>query len=300
MKSNTIFITTASEVEEPAVRLLIDSLRAFGGELANNPVWVFTAHPQEMRRLEYAPENDPTRILPLVVPAPVSAYPFGRKVAACAQAEQLVPAGTRTLVWIDPSCLIVQPPVLFDLGEGFDAAFRPVHIRNVGLPSAEPLDAFWQGIYTALGLKDISTTVTSFVDNQRLRTYFNTHAFALNPSLGLMRRWYELFQQLIVDEQFQIAVCQDELHQIFLFQALLSALVASSLEPARVRMLPTNYNYPYNLQGRLPAARRAAALDDLVCFTYEDRSIHPNAVADIQIREPLRAWLEARVPGDKI
>ncbi len=297
---NTIFFTIATVNDEAAVRLLIDSLRCFGGELANSPVWIFTEQPQEMRGLGFAPENVLTRIIPLMVPSSISAFPFGRKVAACAQAEQLVPAGTRSLIWIDPSCLIVQSPMLFDLGEAFDAAFRPVHVRNVGLLSTKPLDAFWQGIYNTLGLKDIPTTVTSFVDNQILRTYFNTHAFAINPSLGLMHRWHGLFQQLIGDEQFQNIAYQDELHQIFLFQAILSALVASSLEPVRVRILPSTYNYPYNLQERIPRNRRAVALDDLVCFTYESRSIHPNAVVDIQIREPLRLWLETRIPKGQL
>jgi hypothetical protein len=222
----------------------------------------------------------------------VAAYPFGRKVAACARAEELAPAGTEALVSIDPSCLIVQPPVLFDLGPSFDAAFRPVHIRNVGLPPGEPLDAFWQGIYAALGVKDIATTITSFVDGQRLRAYFNSHSFAINPALGLMKRWYALFQQLVGDETFQAAACADEVHQIFLFQALLSALVASALDPARLRILPPTYNYPYNLQGRVPADRRAATLDDLVCFTYEERTIHSEAIQDIQVGDRLRAWLK--------
>jgi hypothetical protein len=36
-------------------------------------------------------------------------------------------------------------------------------------------------------------------------------------------------------------------------------------------------------------------LNDLVSITYEDRPIHPEAVTDIEIRDPLRTWLEARV-----
>jgi hypothetical protein len=288
---DTLFLTTISEEVISAVHLLVESLRAFGGDLAGSQFWIFTTD----LKLSYGREDDRTRLLPLVVPAPVAAYPFGRKVAACAQAEQLVPDGTRSLVWIDSSCLIVQPPIFFDLGAAFDAAFRPVHIRNVGLSPAEPLDAFWQGIYTVLGVNDISTMITSFMDEQRLRTYFNSHAFSVNPALGLMRRWYEIFQHLVNDRQFQEVACRDDRYKIFLFQALLSALIASSLEPTRVRILPPTYNYPYNLHDRVPPNQRAVLLDELVCFTYEDRKIHPNALIDIQVHEPLRAWLEARL-----
>jgi len=288
-----IFFTVASADSVPAVRLMVDSLRTFGGDLAGTPFWVFSTNPDAVRGSGSGLENESTRLLPLAVPEPLLSYPFGRKVAACAEAERLVPAGRRSLVWIDPSCLVVQPPALFDLGASFDAAFRPVHIRNVGLPPAESLDPFWQGIYAVLGLEDVSTTVTSFVDGQLLRTYFNSHAFSVNPALGLMRRWYVYFQKLVEDGQFQAAACPDDAHQIFLFQALLSALVASSLEPARVRILPPTYNYPYHLQERIPADRRAAALDGLVCFAYEDCDIHPDALTGIQVREPLRSWLES-------
>ncbi|MBN2148763.1 MAG: hypothetical protein JW726_15350 [Anaerolineales bacterium] len=291
MSAKPIFITAAATGEEMALRLLINSLRTFGGEFSDAPVWIFAVHPDDARGME----NEQTSILPLEIPGSVAAYPFGKKVAACARAEELAPLGTRSFAWIDLSCLVVQPPLLFDLGKAFDAAFRPVHIRNVGLPPSEALDAFWRGIYAAVGVEDILTTVTSFVDSQVLRAYFNTHTFAFNPRLGLMRRWYTLFQQLVGDAQFQAAACQDERHQIFLFQALLSAIIASSLEPERVHILPPTYNYPYNLHRRLPEDHRPSALNDLVCFTFEERTIHPDAVSDIQIHEPLHTWLKKQL-----
>ena len=55
------------------------------------------------------------------------------------------------------------------------------------------------------------------------------------------------------------------------------------------------FYYLFNLHDRAPEERRAAAHDDLVCFTFEGRSLKLNAVADIEIREPLRSWLRAKV-----
>jgi hypothetical protein len=287
---NTVFFTVASKDSLPATRLMIDSLRTFGGEVAEVPFWVFATDLEIVHRYE----DNRTLALPLSIPDLISAYPFGDKVAACARAEEIAAPGTRSLVWIDPHCLIVQPPVLFELDEGCEAAFRPVHIRNVGLPPSEPLDAFWRGIYAACDVQNIPSTVTSFVDGQRLRPYFNTHGFAINPALGMMGRWYELFQRLVGDKQFQAAACADELHQIFLFQALLSTLLAKSLDPKQIRLLPSTYNYPYNLQDRIPAERQLSSLNETICFTYEERSIHPKAITGIKVHEPLRAWLEAR------
>lgn len=291
MMSKPVFITYASQQDYGNIRLLISSLRRFGGELASSPFWIFTKNLSAKINI-----NDGlTHQINLEVSSDISAYPFGKKVSACAQAEEIASSQTKSLVWIDPSCLIIQPPELFELGSAFDAAFRPVHIRNIGLPPNAELDVFWRGIYDLLELEHLPFTVTSFVDNQRLRPYFNSHAFSINPTLGIMRLWCQHFQQLISDHSFQSTACRDDLHKIFLFQALLSTLVASRIDTARLRILPSSYNYPYNLQASVPEERRARTLNELVCLTYEERDLRPDRVSDIQILEPLRSWLNERI-----
>lgn len=291
-----IFITKVrTPAGKRAARLLIESIRSFGGDMSSHPVWVFDLDPQAMSLQDL--DSAAVRIIPLVVPENLLNYHFGDKVYACARAEELAPAGVHSLVWIDLSCLVVNPPLLYALAREMDAAVRPVHIRNVGLREAEPLDTYWRGIYETVGVRDIEFVVESFVDRQRIRAYFNTHAFAVNPAERLLRSWLECFDRLTGDQEFQVSACQDDLHQIFLHQAILSALIAASLDTNRVRILPPDYNYPYNLHQSLSPDRRAEALNDLVSFTYEDRSIVPANVADIEIHEPLRSWLTQHAPN---
>lgn len=291
MNLTPIFLSVATAQSAAGVQRLVDSLRTFGGELASSPFWIFTKN----LSAEININDGLTHQFNLEISPELSAYPFGATVAACTQAEAMVSTQTNSLVWIDPTCLVIQPPELFDLGSAFDAAFRPVHIRNIGLSPNDELDTFWRGIYHSLGLEDAPFTVTSFVDNQRLRPYFNSHAFAINPRLGLMQQWYDQFQQLIRNQSFQSAACPDDLHKIFLFQALLSTLVSSRVDSKRLRILPPSYNYPYNLHARVPVDQRARTLNELVCLTYEERDLHPSRVSDIQIREPLRSWLNQRI-----
>ena len=294
--SQTIFLTSVRSARGKAnARILIDSIRAFGGALRDCPIWVFETNPQKASCQDSA--SDSVQVIPLNVPEAVSDYIFGNKVYACAQAEAMATPEVQSLVWIDPTCVVVNPPLLFDLGAAFDAAVRPVHIRNVGLLATDPLDEFWQKIYATVGVNDIASTVESLADGQRLRAYFNSHGFAINPKKGLLHRWFALFEKLVCDQEFQARACADERHQIFLFQAILSALLATSLDPKRICILPPTYNYPYNLQSSLPLERRAQSLNDLVCFTYEERSIDPSEMKDIQIGEPLRAWLVAHQQG---
>jgi len=279
--------------ERPLARLLIESLRAFGGDLGQATVWLFEADPVGAPCADLASPG--VEIVPLTVPASVRGYWFGAKVAACARAEEMAPAATSSLVWFDPTCLVVQPPALLSLGATHDAAVRPVHHRNVGSPAGQALDPFWRGVYRALGIDDVETAVSTFIENEPIRPYFNSHGFAVNPSLGLMARWLERFEALVLNERYQATACGDVLHQVFLHQAVWSTLLATEIAPDRLRLLPPTYNYPYNLHAEVPPGSRPAALNDLVCLTYEERTLDPSVVADIAIEEPLRAWLVDRI-----
>lgn len=289
----TIFLTWVySSRQLRNVRLLIDSLRSFGGALGDRPIWVFETNPQEAPCQSL--ESLGAQVLPLDVPGEVRHYDYADKVYACARAEELAPPAVQSLVWLTPECLIVKPPLLFDLAGSFDAAVRPVHIQNVGLLAEEPLDGFWKKVYETVGVPDIQTTVESFVDAKRLRAYYNSAAFAINPALGLMHRWFDVFQTLVCDRAFQAGPCQGDWHQVFLHQAVLTTLIGTHLDPQRVRSLPPEYVYPYNLHADVPPEWRARVLNDLVCVYHEGRSLDPQAMDDIQVHEPLRAWLSAR------
>ena len=165
---------------------------------------------------------------------------------------------------------------------------------------SEPLDGFWEKTFEAVGVRDVQASVESFVDGQEIRAYYNSHAFAVDPSLRLLQQWKACFEGLVLDQGFQKGPCADELHQIFLHQAVLSALIATTVETSRTRILPPDYNYPYNLHESVPFDKRASTLNERVCVAYEERSLDPSAVADIVIDEPLHSWLAQRLPPDDL
>jgi len=291
--NHVIFMTVVRTLYgKTCARLLIESLHDFSCAMQNCSFWLFETHPEKTSCRDL--EIQGVDIIALNTPEHLRNYLFGDKVYACARAERIAPSSAHSLVWIDPNCLFVQPPSLYALVGEYDAAFRPVHIRNVGSLANQPPDAYWKKIFETVGVKDIPMTVESFVDGQRLRAYFNSHIFSINPALGLMERWQSYFETLIQDRAFQSGACQDDDHKVFLFQAVLSAIVASSVETHRIRLLPPEYNYPYNLHESIPVERRATAFNDLVSFTYEDLSMKPRDIKNIVIREPLFGWLMQR------
>ena len=283
----TIFFTYLSEAAEArsAYRFII-SLRRFGGSLKDSPVWVIAASPDTADELAFAG----VEIFPSEIDLPD--YLLSGKVAACAQAEAMAGSDISDLVWVHPGSLFFNPPDLFnlDLPEPVDAAFRPVHIRNVGLLTSLPLDPFWSAIYQAVGLKDAPYSVESFVDEMVIRPYFNTHIFAVRPDKGLMQAWWSLFQKMIQDRAFQSSTCKDTLHRLFLHQAILSALLVMELPEGKLRMLPPTYNYPLELHRQVPSEKRPERLDDLVCAVYEDSFVFPETLSGLKASPELAAW----------
>jgi len=294
MDETRFLILFRSEEGERLARIVIESLRTFGGPMRDCPIWAYVLDPDRVSRA--LPGIKGVHRLSLTIDEDCPRYPFAQKVAACAQAEAMAGPEIRSLVLLSLDCLIINPPLLFDLGQGSgaapaDVAFRPVHHRNIGSPAHEPPDDFWRGIYRALEVDDVPYSIQSFADKQMLRPYFNTHCFAFHPGTGLARAWWAHFKAMVTDEAFQAGPCRDELHQIFLHQAILSTLVAKQLDWERVRLLPPEYNYPLNLLNEMPPDRRAPTLNSLVNAVYEDTF----PWTEIEIQEPLRSWLMARM-----
>jgi hypothetical protein len=290
MNETCFLILFRSEAGERLARIVIESLRTFGGTLCDSPVWAFVLDPYQVSHT--LPGIEGVHRFPLTIEEDCPPYPFAEKVYACARAEEMAGPEIRSLVWLSLDCLVINPPVLFDLGPSADAAFRPVHHRNIGSLAHEPLDDFWQGVYQALEIDDMPYTVESFVDSQTLRPYFNTHCFAFRPAMGLCQAWWAHFKTMVTDTAFQAGPCRDELHQIFLHQAILSTLVPEVLAWERVRLLPPTYNYPLNLLNEIPPDRRASTLNSLVNAVYEDAF----PWGDIEVHQPLHTWLRERLP----
>lgn len=279
---------------EQGAGLAIQSLRRFGGHWGACPVWIFLPDPTDLTPALTDAEG--VHAKPLEMDADLPPYIFSAKVHACAQAEALAGSDVHTLIWLSSSTLIAKPPDLFDLGTAYDAAFRPVHIRNVGLPADEPLDAYWSAVYQAVGVDDLAYTVESYVDNQKLRPYFNSHLFAVNPAHGVMRAWLRRFKDLVRNEAFQSGPCANQLQRIFLHQVVLSTLLPAMLGWERIRLLPSEYSYPLHLHHEVPAPKRPGTLNELVCPVYEGTFRYPETLNGLQVEEPLRTWLEGQSP----
>jgi len=286
------FVTLVGSAQAAAdAALMLASLRRFGGELRDSPLWVI--HAGSSRPGDHDSADANLHRVRIEVQAEPQGIPFTGKVSACAQAERLLSGELDSLVWINPRALIIKPPLAFQLDKIQRAALRPVHIRNIGAPIEEEPDGFWSAIYRHLGIEPQEQSVESYVDARRIRPYFNTHLFAIDPSLGQLQSWKEHFKALSADGAFLAQHCADDLHRIFLHQALFSALLTRRLAWDRIHLLSPDYSYPLHLHHEIPPARQAASLDSLTCPVYEEPFEYPLTLNGLPAAESLAGWLES-------
>ena len=146
---HVLFVTTVSEKEQvKLVQMLIDSIRTFGGSLQDSEIWIFDSSPHV--DLCGSMANSNLKTFPLKPDSFLERFPFAGKVTACARAEEKIEDQHLTLVWISQDCLVVNPPWKHILFPPHKAAFRPVHIQNVGSAWDEPMDEYWKEIYQSV------------------------------------------------------------------------------------------------------------------------------------------------------
>ena len=288
---DTVFVTiVTSPAELSAVALLVRCLRTFGGEMKDMPGFVLTGMAKE--NLAHFQSEKHITIVPLPEERSAEPYFFRSKVMACAQAERLLQTDGTTLIWLNPMTLVLQEPTEFLLAGERKAAFRPVHVQNIGQHIGEPLDPYWAAVYERVGRVADRYHVTSLLDGKDLRPYFNSHLFAVDTSFRIMQEWEDIFNELVQDDGFQRACCADILHQVFLHQAVLSALIDARLERAQIHILPEEYSYPLHFHLQLNVDRQARSLDDLVCPVYEEGFHYPETLSNMSVSSSLSEWLQ--------
>jgi hypothetical protein len=80
---------------------------------------------------------------------------------------------------------------------------------------------------------------------------------------------------------------------LFLHQAVLSAVITSTVKPERIKPLPLSSGYPFSQHGRLPQAKRASRLEDLAVVIFDQTWQKDKGwLQRVPAGEPLRQWLE--------
>jgi hypothetical protein len=284
------------------ILVMAESLRSFGGDLRNVPIWVYL--PDNNREIEKSIRKLP--IPPGITlkhsstPADARKLWYSGKVFAAALAESDAVGRYQLLVWLDPDVIFVKEPHDFLLPDSISLGYRPVMHKLIGSRYSEPPDEFWTRVYDKLGVVSSSIfPVQTPVDRETIRAYFNAGLLVLRPEMGVLRKWPECFALLYTDTVFIDWCEQDQRKAIFLHQVALIGDILSTLRKADMIELPESYNYSLYLQDKYPASPRPKSLDDVVMFRHEFIFSTPAGFDQVNDSSKIIRWVKERIPKGK-
>jgi hypothetical protein len=287
-----IMTYVSSDQQERSIRAMVKSVRELSRSYSNCKIYIVLAD-QNNTSCESL-KDDNIELLPLQMDSAFADYPLAVKAFAAAQVEKNVGDDIQTLIWVDPGVLILNSLETLDLQGKYDIALRPVTLKNnIGIPPGTEPDGYWQLIYkiNKLNYKKL-LPVRTIADEEIIQPYYNCEVYSVNPKLGICKEWAIQLTDLLKNNSYQETACTTFLRQLFLHQAVFSAVATSKVKNNRLKLLPLTSSYPFNQHDQLPSASKIKSMNELtvVIIDYAWNKI-PTWEDKIPSSEPLKSWL---------
>jgi len=269
-------IMIASYAENPRQAenslIFVDGFREFAGTMREAPIRIYLSDRlPDMPGIRDALRDRGVEVRPFHPPEETRGFILAGKPAAAALAETGAEGEAEILAFLDTNVLMFREPEAFRLEREVDLGYRPVFHRNVGSLYDEPPDPYWSRIYALLRVDpSLLFPMEAAADKSVLRPYYNAGYLVVRPERGLLRKWAANFTACARDEEL-VGICGDELHNLFLHQAALSATIPSHLAGERTIRFPDTYNYPLFFEKFYPSQVAFDSLEGVVSIKTEFR-----------------------------
>jgi hypothetical protein len=295
-----IFVTVAypSPHSEINTLILAESIRGFGGKMAQAPIWCMVPEYGKTLSSTFKDRTSALNVdlIPFEVDAEIIRFFFATDIRAAALAESLAAGKTRLLAWLSSNTIVLHEPSDFLLPPGKKLGYRPVHHTNVGSLYDSPPDEFWKLVYQHCGVSEEQVfPMKTHVDGNIIRPYFNAGMLVTRPELGLFKRWRETFLDTYRKPALQELYKKDTRYHIFLHQAILSGVILTSFSKDEIVQLPPSYNYPMHLYAEDMTESRPKRIDDLVTIRHEGFYTDKDWMDKIPVGDSLKQWLADRI-----
>jgi hypothetical protein len=286
--------------DDREVVLLVRSIREFGGQFADNPVWVIIPNDIQLRvRTSKALQKENVRIIPFSAPDSALDFPFATKVYAASVVEGLARTeNVDLLVWMDPDTIVIQEPSEFLLEKNYMLGCRPVQLTLISSPLSDPLDSFWSEIYQDCGVFEARVFgVVTTVDHRHIRANYNAGLLVLRPQLGLLNYWATHFDRLYRKPFFEPFYQHNILYKFFIHQCVLAGSILAKVTEDQIKEFSQEINYPVFNHPRVPDQYKAESWNSLIIARYDEYQFFSRSGwrGILSINEPLSEWLEAQL-----
>jgi hypothetical protein len=261
MNKIEIIICTEKGYLESMSKLLISSLREFGGRFQDVPIYSYQPRKKfkiSSDTISFFKKNNVENV-DIELNHKFQQYPLANKPLACAHREMHTDADI--LVFLDTDMFFFNEPTEFIEFENADVILRPVDVKNIGTQNSKDENAFyWNKLYNLLNVKshrNIKTTVT----NEDIYEYYNSGCIVTLTKNNLFNTWRENFLKIMDAE------IRPDLGLFFVEQSALSATI-SQMELV-VKHFSKEYNYPIHLEHIMKNKEYVVRnFDSLVCIHY--------------------------------
>lgn len=234
---NAVIICTERDFEWKS-RLLVRSIRRFGGDLSSVRIVSYSPLPQGRPSLECL---DEFRSLDVeTVTAQLNEYwpeyKLANKVVACAHAEQTL--NLDKIAFLDSDQIVVSSfKSLFETTAAFAA--RPVDVKNIGfLRPGDEEASYWDALYRVCGVASMRTVQTT-VCGSLIREYFDSGMFSVSSHAKILTKWKRNFALVW---SLGLRPIQGD---YFVEQSCLSATASALVD--KVEILPVGYDLPVDV-----------------------------------------------------
>lgn len=297
MASQTVLGFLAARRYEVQALILVRSLRQFGAEMADLPVWIYVPEGREMQ----GPALDAllelgVEIIPFALDEALWKFPFASKAIAAGLAEAKAESEGVQLAWHDRTGLIRHAPDAFILPDGKTFGFRPTDIANIGAPFGEPLPPFWQEYldHFSLSAKQLPP-ITTAIDRKRLHLYINAGLLVVRPEMKTLRTWASNLAETYLLPEYKPYYKQDQAYAIFMHQAALTAAVVQTTQPEERLMLPDSYLFSIDNFFDYAEDMQPKSLDAITTGRFHDFFALDNWQDLIIASEDLLDWFQSQL-----
>nr|NQU92416.1 hypothetical protein [Bacteroidota bacterium] len=236
-----LIICTERGSLESMSKLLVYSLREFGGRFRNTPIYSYQPRKRfkiSRKTLKFF-EKYQVEYIDLDLNKAFDYYPLANKPLVCRHREENT--NSEILVFLDSDVFFLNEPSEFIDFQNADVVLRPVDRKGIGTLGKDDANSdYWDQMYKLLNVK-VQRKVTSTIDNNSILEYYNTGHIITKTANGLFNAWLSNF----------IVLMKNGLRPLkegnyFVEQSTFSATV-SQLE-LKVKLLGKYYNSPIHRQ----------------------------------------------------
>lgn len=296
-KPKTVLCFPSARRYEVQALILVRSLRRFGAEMADLPVWIYVPEGQEMQgpTLDALLELD-VEIIPFTLDEAFWNFPFALKTIAAGLAEARAESEGMQLAWHDRTGLIRHTPEVFILPEGKTFGFRPTDIANIGAPFGEPLPPFWREYLDHFNLtSEQLPPITTAIDRKLLHLYVNAGLLVVKPEKKTLRTWASNLEETCLLSEYKTHYQQNQAYAIFMHQAALTVATVQTTQPEERLILPNSYLFSIDNFFDYPEDMRPASLDAITTGRFHDFFALKNWKELAIASEDLLDWFQSQL-----